>query len=165
MIKGLQFFFISILILSGISALAQQPPPPGAPVSTAPPPPTPVPAVNPAPPQNQPVNPPPVPPPPPTPVAPIPLNNVPQIPIAPPPSGGLRPSLKDIEANVSLRNKSPFMIPTDLYVRIKRKQGERIVEGLIDNNVDPKVRWPIRNYTLVGVLSKVKNPKALISDK
>lgn len=74
-------------------------------------------------------------------------------------------TFKDIEANASLRNKSPFMIPTDLYLRIKRRQGEKVVENVIDDNISPKVRWPIRSYTLIGVLTGVKVPKALIQDK
>lgn len=81
-----------------------------------------------------------------------------------PPLEAPKATYKEIQANPSLRNKSPFMIPTDLYIRIKKRQGEKIVEGVIDDTVDARLRWPIRNYTLVGILSGVSSPKAIVAD-
>lgn len=76
-----------------------------------------------------------------------------------------KPSIKDIEMNSALRNKSPFMIPTDLYLKIKRRIGEKVVEKTVDDNVSAKLRWPLRSYSLVGIYAGVKIPKALIVDK
>jgi len=75
------------------------------------------------------------------------------------------PTYKEIEMNSTLRNKSPFMIPTELYLKIKRRQSEKVVENVIDDSVSPKIRWPLRSYTLIGVLGGVKVPKALIQDR
>ncbi len=73
------------------------------------------------------------------------------------------PTLREVEANISKRVKSPFMIPTDLYLKIKRKQGEKMDQA-IDMSIDPKRRWPLKSYRLVGVLTNVAKPKALITD-
>lgn len=193
--------------------MAQQPPPPAAPVPPAPPAPAaPAPAVSPAPAQGAPpaalpapgnINPQPqgggapalpagasgtqAPPPALDPNAPPPGNTVNPIPnvLTPVNTGPLpslvsptgdkskggkpekekQPTYKEIEMNSALRNKSPFMIPTELYLKIKRRQSERIVENVIDDNVSPKIRWPLRSYTLIGVLGGVKVPKALIQDR
>lgn len=66
------------------------------------------------------------------------------------------------------RNKSPFMIPTELYNRVKQisqTPAKGPSEGLIDNQVEVRRRWPLRDYNLVAVMWDVKNPKAMISDR
>jgi Tfp pilus assembly protein PilP len=84
---------------------------------------------------------------------------------APYQSPKLKAAIKEIEALAKQRNKSPFMIPNELYLRIKRKEREKVTENVIDNNADPKVRYPLRSYTLVGILTGMKIPKALIRDR
>ncbi|MGZ3726887.1 MAG: hypothetical protein ACXWPX_08660 [Pseudobdellovibrio sp.] len=80
-----------------------------------------------------------------------------------PANGKKPPSLREIEANATKRLKSPFMIPTDLFLKIKRIEGEK-QDTAIDPGIDPKRRWPLRSYSLVGVLTNVSKPKALITD-
>jgi Tfp pilus assembly protein PilP len=65
------------------------------------------------------------------------------------------------------RNKSPFMIPTDLYNRVKQMQTVTTPssEGAVDNQVEVRRRWPLRDYNLVAVMWGVKSPKAMISDR
>lgn len=73
---------------------------------------------------------------------------------------------KELLAKANIRNKSPFMIPTELFLRIKRALGEKAANsGLIDTSIEVRRRWPIKDYTLVGVIWRVKNPKAMISDR
>lgn len=73
-------------------------------------------------------------------------------------------NLRELEQSANTRVKSPFMIPTELYLKIKRMVGERI-EQTIDMSIDAKRRYPLKDYTLVGVLSNVKKPKAMILDR
>jgi Tfp pilus assembly protein PilP len=123
-------------------------PPPPAPAA-----PPPAPAQN-QPPQNQP-----------------PPNSAPEQPPeaqpapAPYQSPKLKKAMQEIEAIAKQRNKSPFMIPNDLYLKIKRKQREQVSENVIDNSADAKVRYPLRSYTLIGVFTGIKIPKALIRDR
>lgn len=65
------------------------------------------------------------------------------------------------------RKKSPFMIPNELYKRIKKNQAVKVVtsDGSVDDSVEVRRRWPLNVYRLVGVLWNVKKPKALIRDK
>lgn len=184
--------FITLFCIS-TSAIAQQPPPAPADAAAAAPAPAPG-AVTPAPaPANPPASPPAVPaggtPPPAAaaetlppldpanpPAVLAPLNAEPNMPslVTPgadkkganePEVNASKPSVKEIEMNSTLRNKSPFMIPTDLYLKIKRRMGEKVVEKVIDDSVGPKLRWPLRSYSLVGIYAGVKIPKALIVDK
>ncbi len=65
------------------------------------------------------------------------------------------------------RTKSPFMIPTELYNRVKQMQTVKTTpnEGTVDSQVDVRRRWPLRDYNVMAVMWDTKNPKAMISDR
>lgn len=93
-------------------------------------------------------------------------------------SGENKAELKSKKSSVSKnadearlnREKNPFMIPNHLYLNIKSKLESQKVTGVVDDNridtsLDEKIRWSIRNYSLIAIIWNVKKPKALISDK
>lgn len=63
------------------------------------------------------------------------------------------------------RVKSPFMIPNELYIKIKKKIGEKPNTVEIDDAVEVRLRWPLKEYKLVGVIYDTKKPKAMIADR
>lgn len=63
------------------------------------------------------------------------------------------------------RVKSPFMIPNELYIKIKQKIGEKPNTVSIDDAVEVRLRWPLKDYKLVGVIYDTKKPKAMIADR
>ena len=63
------------------------------------------------------------------------------------------------------RVKSPFMIPNELYIKIKKKMGEKPNLIVIDEAVEARLRWPLKEYKLVGVIYDTKKPKAMIADR
>ena len=69
------------------------------------------------------------------------------------------------EVVLEKRVKSPFMIPDELYFKIKRKMGEKSQFVAIDETVEVRLRWPLAEYTLVGVIWDTRRPKAMIKDK
>jgi hypothetical protein len=75
-----------------------------------------------------------------------------------------RPGSKD-EVILEKRVKSPFMIPDDLYFKIKRKMGEKSQFLAIDETVEVRLRWPLAEYSLVGVIWDTRRPRAMIKDK
>lgn len=84
---------------------------------------------------------------------------------APPTNGGVSGNgANNIPGN---RNKSPFMIPTELYNRVKQMQTVKTSpsEGTVDSQIEVRRRWPLRDYTLVAVMWDVKSPKAMIADR
>jgi Tfp pilus assembly protein PilP len=70
-----------------------------------------------------------------------------------------------IPPNSGLRVKSPFMIPNELYIKIKKKIGEKPNTIDIDEAIEVRLRWPLKDYKLVGVIYDTKKPKALIADR
>lgn len=63
------------------------------------------------------------------------------------------------------RVKSPFMIPNELYIKIKKKIGEKPNTIDIDDAIEVRLRWPLKDYKLVGVIYDTKKPKAMIADR
>lgn len=92
--------------------------------------------------------------------------NLNTIPNPPPLSPEQDKAQKELMAKANVRNKSPFMIPTELFLRIKRALGEKASNsGQVDTSIEVRRRWPVKDYNLVGVIWRVKNPKAMISDR
>jgi Tfp pilus assembly protein PilP len=76
-----------------------------------------------------------------------------------------KPKAQDVDKSIAKRIKDPFMIPNRLFLKLKQKLGDTKGDGFIDETVEPKKRWPLKYYTLVGIIWNVSNPKAMISDK
>lgn len=91
----------------------------------------------------------------------------PQQPPPPPPQNNGNGSGTGNSNGQAGRNKSPFMIPTELYNRVKQMQTVKTspTEGVVDSQVEVRRRWPLRDYTLVAVMWGIKNPKAMIADR
>ena len=107
----------------------------------------------------------------------LPIASPDQAPAAPPSnnsatpisSGDLRSAVIKQESNVPVstdqRVKSPFMIPNELYIKIKKKMGEKPNIVDVDESVEVRLRWPLKQYKLVGVIYDTKKPKAMIADR
>jgi Tfp pilus assembly protein PilP len=67
--------------------------------------------------------------------------------------------------NNSQRVKSPFMIPNELFIKLKKRAGEKTTTVDIDDTVEVRLRWPLKDYRLVGVIYDTKTPKAMIADR
>lgn len=63
-----------------------------------------------------------------------------------------------------IRVKSPFMIPSELYRKLRQVKPTTKAVDTIDATSSPRVRWPLREYRVMMVLSNVKKPRALIAD-
>jgi hypothetical protein len=117
--------------------------------------------------QNPTAAPPPAQPAPPT-LAPLPTS-APGSELIPPPTGGdlrsatIKPDGVPVLSDE--RQKSPFMIPNELYIKIKKKMGEKPNTVEVDDAVEVRLRWPLKDYKLVGVIYDTKKPKAMIADR
>ncbi len=113
----------------------------------------------------------------PTPQAPAPAPSVQNSPASPatpnppanfnPPPTRPPPNNNNFNGGLPGRNKSPFMIPTELYNRVKEMQTVKTAptETSVNSQVDVRLRWPLRDYNLMAVMWDTKNPKAMISDR
>ena len=63
------------------------------------------------------------------------------------------------------RIKDPFMLPNHLYLTVKKKLSEVVGEGYVDDSVEPQKRWALKYYKVVAIISNVKSPKAMVTDK
>lgn len=99
------------------------------------------------------------------------LPYVPPAPITPPKAGQFTQNpttsfnSKELEKKVAVRVKDPFMLPNDLFLKIKKKLGDVQGEGYVDESVEPQVRWALKHYKLVAIIWNVKKPKAMITDR
>ncbi len=73
--------------------------------------------------------------------------------------------VKTIEKKLTKRVKDPFMLPDELYLKIKKKLGDVQGEGYVDESVDPPRRWALKHYKLLAVIWNVKKPKAMFRDR
>lgn len=97
------------------------------------------------------------------PVIPAPANQPPLL--APlPPSLSAPTNIKKLQQAAANREKSPFMIPNELYLKLLRKKGENQAE-VVDISIEPRRRFALKYYKVVAVIWNVKNPKAMIYDK
>lgn len=78
-------------------------------------------------------------------------------------SATIKPDI--IPVSSDQRVKSPFMIPNELYIKIKKKIGEKPNTIDIDDAVEVRLRWPLKEYKLVGVIYDTRKPKAMIADR
>ncbi|OFZ30352.1 MAG: hypothetical protein A2622_08040 [Bdellovibrionales bacterium RIFCSPHIGHO2_01_FULL_40_29] len=60
--------------------------------------------------------------------------------------------------------RDPFRLPQYLIDKLSAKPLAEAA-NTIDDTVEPIRRWAVTDYTLVGIIWDVKNPKALIRDK
>lgn len=60
--------------------------------------------------------------------------------------------------------RDPFRLPEYLIRKIMAVAAPIVDPDRIDDTVEPIVRWPIVNYTLIGIIWDVKSPKALVAD-
>ncbi|MEQ1723277.1 MAG: hypothetical protein ABL930_08870 [Pseudobdellovibrio sp.] len=72
---------------------------------------------------------------------------------------------KELEKSLAARIKDPFMLPNQLFFKIKRKLGDIQGEGYVDESVVPQKRWAMKHYKLVAIIWNVKKPKAMITDR
>jgi Tfp pilus assembly protein PilP len=72
---------------------------------------------------------------------------------------------KDLEKKIATRVKHPFMLPNQLFLKIKKKLGDTQGEGYVDESVVPQKRWAVKYYKLVAIIWNVKKPKAMITDR
>jgi len=72
---------------------------------------------------------------------------------------------KDLEKKIATRVKHPFMLPNQLFLKIKKKMGDTQGEGYVDESVVPQKRWAVKYYKLVAIIWNVKKPKAMITDR
>lgn len=74
-------------------------------------------------------------------------------------------AVKEDHAALNEIKRDPFRLPEYLINKFKRAKITATPEGApIDDSVEPIRRWPLRSYTLIGIIWDVKNPKALIAD-
>lgn len=72
---------------------------------------------------------------------------------------------KVLAEQMKKRVKTPFSLPTDLFILLKKKLSAVEGEGIVDESVDPKRRWALRHYKLIAAIWDVQQPKAIIIDK
>ena len=92
---------------------------------------------------------------------------------APPPAQPASPP-PVADGSRQIRMKDPFMIPNKLFETLRDRDlaaqapppEEPVApkDRTIDESVDPKIRWPLTQYKVVGVISGVANPRASVMD-
>ncbi len=69
------------------------------------------------------------------------------------------------QKNTNTFKRDPFRLPKYLIDKITYKPPPPIIENqVIDDRVEPIMRWPAKEYLLVGIIWEVQSPKALIKD-
>lgn len=91
-----------------------------------------------------------------------------------PPQAGVEPAAPVSEGSKQIRMKDPFMIPNKLFETLRDRDlaaqapppEESVApkDRTIDDSVDPKVRWPLAQYRLAGIISGVANPRVSVVD-
>lgn len=96
-------------------------------------------------------------------------NTKPQQPLVKPKQRSVAPNLTDLGTNIlsDSARRDPFRLPQYLINKITAKSLSPLAQlepQTIDDRIEPIRRWDTREYTLVGIIWEVKNPKALLRD-